>query len=127
MNEEKPNTPNPKWQNLILHLPSHHNERAVAEYYARLDTPLGFEYKLRDWGFHEDDLKELDHETIYVEQRDRQTSGRLILVDLLRIPKLIRSGEATLSDYKVDLIGVIASIVFVIIFLSSVQWLGNLF
>ncbi len=112
---------------VVSYLTKQHNERAVAEYYARLDTPLGFEHKLRQRGFHEDDLEELDHDVIYVDERDRQTSGRLILVDLLRIPKLIRSGEAKLSDYKVDLIGLIVSIAFVILFIAGVQWLGKLF
>ncbi len=88
---------------------------------------LGFEHKLRERGFREDDLEELDREVIHVDERDRQTSGRLILVDLLRIPKLIGAGEAKLSDYKVDLIGLIASIAFVILFIAGVQWLGKLF
>ncbi|NEP85968.1 MAG: sodium:solute symporter family protein [Okeania sp. SIO2C2] len=112
---------------VVSYLTKQHNQRAVAEYYARLDTPLGLEYKLRDRGFHEDDLEELDDEVVYVDESDRQTSGRLILVDLLRIPKLIGSGQAKLSDYQIDMIGLIASIAFIILFIVGVQCLGKLF
>ena len=112
---------------VVSYLTKQHNQRAVAEYYARLDTPLGLEYKLRDRGFHEDDLEELDDDVVYVDESDRQTSGRLILVDLLRIPKLIGSGQAKLSDYQIDMIGLIASIAFIILFIVGVQCLGKLF
>lgn len=111
----------------ISYLTKQHNERSVEEFYARLDTPVGLEYKLRDLGFHEDDIEDLDYETIHIDKNDRQTSGRLILVDLLRIPKLLSSGEASLLDYKVDLIGFIASIIFIILFIMGVQWLGSIF
>jgi len=104
-----------------------HNQRHVDEYYARLDTPLGQEHRLKEMGFHEDDLEELDHDVIHVDDRDARLSTRLILVDFLRLPKLIKSGQAKLSDYKVDFIGLVASVAFVLLFLAGVQRLGAVF
>ncbi len=104
-----------------------HNKREVDLFYARLDTPLGEEHRLREMGFREDDLERLDREVITVEAQDHDISRRLLLVDLLRLPWLIARGEARFWDYKWDWIGLVASIVFVILFILGVNWLGSFF
>jgi Na+/proline symporter len=104
-----------------------HNKREVDLFYARLDTPLGEEGELRRAGFREDDLEGLDREVITVEAQDHDASRRLLLPDLLRLPWLLKRGEAKLSDYKWDFIGVVASVAFVILFIMGVNWLGSLF
>jgi len=112
---------------IVSLLTKQHNQRDVDEFYARLDTPLGEEHKLKEMGYCEDDLEELDHSVIHVDEEDAHLSTRLILVDILRLPKLIKSGEAKLSDYKIDFIGLAASVAFVLLFLFGVQMLGKLF
>ncbi|MFP4054142.1 MAG: sodium:solute symporter family transporter, partial [Phycisphaerae bacterium] len=106
-------------------LTKQHNQKNVDEFYARLDTPVGDEHKLREMGYLEDDLKGLDGEVITVDQRDRDVSKRLLLPDLLRLPKLLIKREAKIWDYKWDLIGLTASIAFVVLFIMFVQWLGS--
>lgn len=108
-------------------LTKQHDQKKVDEFYARLDTPVGDEHKLREMGYLEDDLEGLDGEVITVEERDRDVSKRLLLPDLLRLPKLLIKGEAKLSDYKVDLIGLVASIAFVVLFIMFIEWLGSFF
>jgi hypothetical protein len=104
-----------------------HNAHQVAMFYARIDTPLGKEHELVEKGFIDDDLIELDKETVHVDARDMRDWGRLLVPDLLRLRKLLRSGEAKWSDYRVDLIGFAGAVVFVGLFLAGVQWLGSLF
>lgn len=95
--------------------------------FATIVEPLGEEKKLREGGFHEDDLEALDHEVITVDARDHDMSKRLLLPDIFRLPGLIRSGEAKLSDYKWDWYGLFGGIAFVILFLYGVNCLGKLF
>lgn len=104
-----------------------HDERAVNAFYTRLETPVGEEEKLRAAGFLADDLERLDREAIQVDAKDHDVSRRLLLPDLLRLPRLLARGEARLSDYKIDLIGIAASIAFVVLFLMGVERLGALF
>ena len=104
-----------------------HRPRDVEEFYARLDTPLGEEHRLREAGFHADDLERLDRDTVVVDANDRDVSRRLLLPDLLRLPRLLARGEAKLSDYKWDWIGLFGGIAFVVLFLRGVEWLGALF
>ncbi len=104
-----------------------HDKRAVEEFYARLDTPLGEEDRLRRAGYREDDLEALDREVITVEARDRDISRRLLLPDLLRLPWLLARREARLRDYTWDWIGLAGSVVFVVAFLLLVNWIGSLF
>ena len=112
---------------LVSLLTRQHDDRAVREFYGRLDTPLGEEHKLREAGFQADDLERLDQASITVEAADRDISRRLLLPDLLRLPRLLARGEARLSDYKLDWIGIIGSIIFVALFLFGVERLGALF
>jgi len=104
-----------------------HDDRSVEEFYARLDTPLGQEHKLKERGFHEDDLEGLDRGVITVDRKDHDISKRLLLLDILYLPGLLRTGQARLSDYKVDLLGLAGSIVFVVGFILFVQYVGSLF
>lgn len=104
-----------------------HKQHAVDEFYARLDTPLGEEHRLSDAGYGVDDLAELDHEIVEVSEKDRTRTDRLLLPDLFRLPKLIASGKAKISDYRIDLIGVAGSIVFVYVFIKGIQWVGSMF
>jgi hypothetical protein len=104
-----------------------HRGRDVAEFYARLDTPLGKEHRLKEMGFHEDDLEGLDHDVITVGQEDRDISKRLLLLDILYLPKLLLRGEAKLSDYKWDIFGVAGGVAFVVLFILFVQYVGSLF
>jgi hypothetical protein len=112
---------------LVSLLTRQHDDHAVQEFYERLDTPLGEEHKLREAGFRADDLEGLDQEAIVVEAGDRDISRRLLLPDLLRLPRLLARGEAKLSDYKLDWIGIVGSIIFVALFLFGVERLGAMF
>lgn len=98
-----------------------HNERAVAEFYARLDTPLGDEQKLRDAGFQADTLEELDRHALESSTRTVQ-SRRLLLADCFRLPQLIRSGQARLSDYWIDAAGIAGSVLFIVVFVKGIVW-----
>lgn len=97
-----------------------HDERSVAEFYARLDTPLGDEHKLRDAGFQADTLEDLDQHSVDAAAAKSIQSRRLLLADLFTWPQLIRSGRAKLSDYSIDLLGIAGSIAFIVLFLGSI-------
>ena len=94
-----------------------HNERSVAEFYCRLDTPVGDEQKIRDAGFTADRLEALNSEVATQEISEAARHERLLISDLLYLLGLLRRGEVSLRDYKIDLIGLFASTVFVIAFL----------
>ena len=100
-----------------------HHDHSVAEFYARLDTPLGEEHRLREAGFQADTLEELDRSELNAADEDRDVSPRLLLPDLFRWPGLVLRGEARLSDYRVDFAGLAGSVVFILLFLKSVGWL----
>jgi Na+/proline symporter len=104
-----------------------HDDHAVKEFYARLDTPLGEEHKLREQGYHVDDLDELDGETVTVEKKDHDISKRLLLLDILRLPGLLYRGEAKLSDYRLDWYGLFGFTAFVAAFIWFVNWIGSFF
>lgn len=53
--------------------------------------------------------------------------SRLLIADFLYLPRLLSSGQARLSDYRTDILGVIGFTAFVILFLLCVEWLGGLF
>lgn len=103
-----------------------HNKKAVAEFYFRLDTPVGEEHKIREAGFEVDQLEHLDGESAIVDAL-KHSSGRLLLVDFFYLPKLLMSKQVKLSDYKMDIIGVVLSTTFVVLFLFGVNALGKLF
>lgn len=105
-------------------LTKQHSDHAVAEFYCRLDTPVGQEHKIREAGFEVDQLEHLNEELeIDVAQGDRQ--DRLLFCDVLYLPAKLMRGEARLSDYKWDWIGLFASIAFVLAFLFAVDALGK--
>jgi Na+/proline symporter len=104
-----------------------HNQHAVDEFYCRLDTPVGQEHLIREAGFEVDQLEHLDEDELEIPIEALGPSRRLLLPDLLRLPKLLKSGEATLADYKWDWIGLFGSITFVVLFLYAVEALGRLF
>jgi Na+/proline symporter len=111
-------------------LTKQHNQRAVEEFYCRLDTPVGQEHEIAEAGFEVDQLEHLDrHDPELVREKLKEFSGdrRLLLADLFRMPKLLVSGEAKLSDYKWDWIGLFGGIAFVWLFLFGVTLLGRLF
>jgi SSS family solute:Na+ symporter len=98
-----------------------HNERAVAEFYSRLDTPVGEEQKIRDQGFEADQLEHLDNEQIDG-IGSKIGHQRLLLCDLLYLPGKLARGEVRWRDYAMDLWGVVGSVVFVILFLIGMEW-----
>jgi len=102
-----------------------HNQHAVDEFYCRLDTPVGEEHKIAEAGFEVDQLHHLDKEDPTIAQQASGRKERLLLPDILRLPGLLKRGEAKISDYKWDWIGLTASILFVIIFLACVEWIGS--
>jgi hypothetical protein len=104
-----------------------HNQKAVDEFYCRLDTPVGDEHKIREAGFEVDQLEHLDGLSAAEDSKQEQSSGRLLLVDLFYLPKLLLGGKAKLSDYKWDFIGLVTSILFVVAFLFGVNAIGKLF
>lgn len=103
-----------------------HDERAVAEFYARLDTPVGQERRIREMGFEADQLEHLDREKIDATPTATNTQ-RLLLVDWLHLPAMLLRGEVRLSEYKWDLIGLTGSIAFIVGFLWFVNWVGSFF
>jgi hypothetical protein len=97
---------------LVSLLTRQHDPRSVREFYARLDTPVGDEERLRRQGIAVDLLEKLDGSTINVSERDHDLSERLLLVDLLSFPYRIFSGQGKLSDYKWDLVGIALIVAF---------------
>jgi len=104
-----------------------HNVHTVKEFYARLDTPLGDEQKLRDAGYQADSLEDLDKTQINAEARDRDVSKRLLLLDFFTWPYLVMTGRAKLSDYWVDFAGIAGALVFIVGFLFLVKAIASLF
>lgn len=102
-----------------------HNERSVAEFYCRLDTPVGEEAKIRETGFQVDQLENLDHHDLKIDARDHAVGERLLLADLLYLPSRIRAGTFRFAHYKWDWIGCAAGLAFIVLFLLGVQWLGS--
>jgi SSS family solute:Na+ symporter len=100
-----------------------HNARDVAEFYARLDTPVGDEHLLRERGIVVDLLQDLGSDA---DVTTRDPSRRLLMLDLLYLPWLLARGEVKLSDYKVDLIGAGALLLFVAGFIGGLLWLIGL-
>lgn len=103
-----------------------HDPHAVAEFYCRLDTPVGQEESIRAAGFRADQLELLDEKDPEAVE-GRHSTERLLLTDFLYLPKLLATGQAKLSDYKWDWIGVAGSVAFVVLFLWGVEALGSLF
>lgn len=102
-----------------------HNQKAVDEFYCRLDTPVGQEHRIREAGFQVDQLELLDeHEPEITE--DPTKNERLLLVDLFYLPGLLARQEVRLSQYKWDWIGLIGTTAFVIVFILFVEWIGSL-
>lgn len=111
-------------------LTKQHNQRAVDEFYCRLDTPVGEEHRIEAAGFEVDQLEHLDRQDPDpVREKVKQLSPdrRLLMADLFRLPGLLARKEAKLSDYKWDLIGLFGSILFVGLFLIGVDRLGRIF
>ncbi len=109
---------------IVSLLTRQHDDHAVAEFYCRLDTPVGQEHKIRAAGFEVDQLEHLN-EQIDIDQPQSDTQERLLFADLLYLPWLLARGEARLMDYKWDWIGLFGSIVFVLLFLWAVDALGK--
>ena len=103
-----------------------HRDHDVAEFYCRLDTPVGHEDRIRQAGFSVDQLEKLDGAETESFAPPQPGNARLLLVDLFYLRGKIRRGEARLADYKWDCIGLAGSIVFVGVFLLGVEWLGRL-
>lgn len=101
-----------------------HDDRSVAEFYARADTPIGDEQKLRAAGFEADTVEELNKSELTADPADRDRSKRLLLLDFFTWPKLVLTGKARLSDYWIDFAGIAASILFILGFIAFVQQLG---
>jgi Na+/proline symporter len=106
-----------------------HDPRAVQEFYCRLDTPVGDEHKIREAGFEVDQLEHLDHHdpNLDLSKIRKSSQQRLLMLDLLYLPRMLIRKEVKLSDYKWDWIGLFSSLVFIVAFLlgldAVVQWL----
>ena len=98
-----------------------HNDHTVREFYARLDTPVGEEHRLKEGGFEADTLEELVRDDVAVAATDHDVSRRLLLLDFFTWPWLVLKGRARLSDYRVDLLGVAGSLLFIAGFLYLVK------
>jgi hypothetical protein len=101
-----------------------HNDRAVAEFYARADTPLGDERKLREAGFQSDTLEDMDRVALDADHADRDRSRRLLLLDFLNWPWLVITRRARISDYWIDFAGIAGSVAFIALFLWSISSLS---
>jgi Na+/proline symporter len=108
---------------LVSLLSSQHDERAVAEFYARAETPLGDEHKLRAAGYQADTIEDMNQAQLDAAPEDRDRSRRLLLLDLLTWPWLVATRRARLSDYWVDFAGIAGSVLFI----GGFFWLLNLF
>lgn len=104
-----------------------HNVRAVEEFYARLDTPVGEEASIRAAGFQVDQLENLDHQELKIDARDHAVGERLLLADLFYLAARIRAGTFRFAHYKWDWIGIAGSFVFIVLFLLGVEYLGSFF
>lgn len=104
-----------------------HDSRAVEEFYCRMDTPVGDEAKIRAAGFQVDQLERLDQHAPEIKSRTSRPPERLLLVDLFYLPGLLARRQVRLGEYKSDLVGVAGSIVFTVLFLLGVEWLGTFF
>lgn len=93
-----------------------HCPRDVAEFYARADTPLGEEDKLRAAGFEADTVEELNKAELTTDAKDRDLSKRLLLLDFFTWPSLVLSGKARLRDYWIDWAGLVGSVLFIVLF-----------
>lgn len=100
-----------------------HNPRHVREFYARLDTPVGEEHRLVEAGIEVDMLRELGSDA---DVTTHDPSKRLLMLDLLYLPWLLARGEARLSDYKMDFIGIAVLGAFVAAFMAGMLWLVSL-
>lgn len=97
-----------------------HDPRAVAEFYARLDTPVGEEHRIRELGFEADQLERLDNERI--DGTGSKTGHqRLLMADWLYLPGKLRRGEVRWRDYAMDLWGVAGSVAFVVAFIFCLE------
>jgi len=103
-----------------------HEPRTVAEFYARVDTPLGEEASLRAAGFQSDSVVGLDRVAEDAAPEDRDRSRRLLLLDFLTWPWLVLRGRARLSDYWIDFAGVAGSVAFIALFLWAIALLPDL-
>ncbi|MBM3855002.1 MAG: hypothetical protein FJ399_17915 [Verrucomicrobia bacterium] len=90
-----------------------HDRHAVAEFYARLETPLGDERKLREAGFTADTVESMDQVELNAAAEDRDRSRRLLLLDFLTWPWLVLTRRARLSDYWIDFAGIAGSFLFI--------------
>ncbi|MFM2091815.1 MAG: Sodium/pantothenate symporter [Planctomycetota bacterium] len=101
-----------------------HDPRQVAEFYARLDTPLGQEDRLRAAGFQADTLEGFGATADAMDGATParpEVSRRFLLIDLLAWPRLLWRGEARPGDWAVDLWGIAGSIAFILAFVGLVQ------
>lgn len=105
-----------------------HSERDVSEFYCRLDTPVGEEYRIREAGFVEDNLIALDREAPTIEKGIRtDRKDRLLMADILYLPGKLWRGEVRLGDYRWDWIGVFGFAAFVYLFLMGIELLSRIF
>ena len=111
---------------IVSLLTRQHDPRAVAEFYARADTPLGDEARLRAEGFEADTIEELNRSELTADSKDRDVSRRLLLLDFFTWPMLVLSGRARLRDYWVDFAGLAGSVVFIAGFLWALGMLRAL-
>jgi Na+/proline symporter len=100
-----------------------HDTHHVAEFYARLDTPLGREADLRRAGFRADTLEELDGAQLDAAAPHALQSDRLLLVDFFTWPRLVLTGRARLRDYWIDVAGIVGALVFIAVFLAGISLL----
>jgi Na+/proline symporter len=104
-------------------LTKQHNDYTVAEFYARLDTPVGEEHKLKEAGYEVDTVEELDHAEIQVDKKDHDISRRLLVMDILSLPYLLWTKRVKLSDYWVDLWGIVGAVGFIVGFIWLTKWI----
>jgi hypothetical protein len=95
-----------------------HNERMVEEFYARAETPLGDEHKLRAAGYQADTLEDINRRQVDAAPIAAGQSRRLLLLDFLNWPWLVATGKARLRDYWIDFAGILGSILFIGAFLG---------
>lgn len=106
-----------------------HSHRDVAEFYCRLDTPVGQEDRILAAGFEVDQLQKLDGASAAANRVTTATGTRderLLLLDFLRLPGLLRRGDVRLSDYRRDILGVVLSIAFIVVFILGIEAFGSL-
>ncbi len=96
-----------------------HDARIVAEFYARLDTPVGEEHTLAARGIQPDLIDRIGGH-VAEDPSNHDVQRRMLVLDLLQLPRLLWRREVSWWDYRIDLLGILISVVFIAAFVGLI-------